>query len=443
MLPESRLRSLYSDFRDLKQLNPDGYDANIIQWKDYLIKEVWNDTIIVNGQNLLEYLSISPYGPPKSIDVVLDELVEEGTLIPLEKFNEKRQNLVLSVLRWTINKMIVDLSWKSRKDETSKYLKSVEYVNNTWLKLNKQRILYLLEENIRDVSTRSTDYVYTKKDFYKISKLSTITKDWGSYEVILTSLAQENHILMNDQNVIKIISPLSKHVSNNTVEITPEDVCAAEINEYVHTAEAEIESSEKSLKSMRERLLNSISSGSSMEIKRTLLRLKKRAEKRLDQSYTSLESLKKIQDEISSANRNVVMVNMLKQGNTALKAINSQFVDEDEINDLLDEFQENIDQQERIQELLVGQDEDDVSVEKELLEMEIEMSKEMVKNKSPSTAAESAKSETASKNNSTDELVNKLKSLNVSDSKLKLSSTDPDSIKSEKDGTEHKEQLLA
>ena len=134
---------------------------------------------------------------------------------------------------------------------------------------------------------------------------------------------------------------------------------------------------------------------------------------------------------------------MLKQGNTALKAINSQFVDEDEINDLLDEFQENIDQQERIQELLVGQDEDDVSVEKELLEMEIEMSKEMVKNKSPSTAAESAKSETASKNNSTDELVNKLKSLNVSDSKLKLSSTDPDSIKSEKDGTEHKEQLLA
>ena len=65
MLPESRLRSLYSDFRDLKQLNPDGYDANIIQWKDYLIKEVWNDTIIVNGQNLLEYLSISPYGPPK------------------------------------------------------------------------------------------------------------------------------------------------------------------------------------------------------------------------------------------------------------------------------------------------------------------------------------------------------------------------------------------
>lgn len=415
MLPESRLRSLYSDFRGLKLLNIDGYEANIRQWKEYLIKEFWSDLIIINAADLLSELSNSQYGAPKSIDVVLDEMVKEGTLVSLNEYHKRNQNIVISMMSWAISKTILDLSWKSRKNETAMYLKPVKYVNIAWLKRNDEVLQDLLKNNIKESAHKATDYVFTKGHFYKASGIDSIVKDWDSYGIILDYLCDKNQIIVGSENIVKIISPLlsaSPQVASK--EVSEEDICVANINEYVFTAETEIKSAQKVLDLTTKRLTSAISSGLSQEIKRTLLRLKKRSEKNLEQAYTSLESLRKLQDEISNASQNVVMINLLKQGSTALKAINSQLLDEDSISNILDDFQENTEKQDRIHNLLVGESvSDNDALEEELSLLEKELSTEDTKEKEKKKIEEQ-KSAAPLESGSTEDLIKKLGSLRVS-----------------------------
>ncbi|CDO95265.1 unnamed protein product [Kluyveromyces dobzhanskii CBS 2104] len=416
MLPESRLRSLYSDFRELRLLNIDGYEANIRQWKEWLIKEFWSDLTIVSTTDLLLELSNAQYGAPKSIDVVLDDMVKEGTLIPMSAYRKRNQSIVLSIMKWTINKTVMDLSWKSRANETARYLKPTKYVNMAWLKKNDEVIHDLLKTNIYESGNPSTINVFTKSHFYKASGINTVTKDWESYEIVLDSLCDSNQIVVSSEDIVKVISPLSYAGTNSqSREISEEDVCVANINEYIFTAESEIKSAESVVELTTKRLSNAISSGLSQEIKRTLLRLKKRSERNLEQGYTSLESLKKLQDEISKASQNVVMVNIMSQASTALKAINSQLLSEDSISNIIDEFQENTEKQDRIHDLLVGETvSDDDALEGELAQLEKELSKEDTK-KDPKETVDQKLSKSSKETESTEDLAKKLASLRVSE----------------------------
>ncbi|KAG0679721.1 hypothetical protein C6P41_000578 [Kluyveromyces marxianus] len=420
MLPESRLRSLYSDFRELKLVNIDGYEANIRQWKEYLIKEYWQNSVIINGDDIISDLTIPQYGAPKSIDVVLDEMVKDGTIVPMERYLKRNESVLISMLKWTINKVVVDLSWKSRSNEGTRYLKPVKYVNIFWLKHNSETIQKLLQENIYECSIKPTDYIFTKEHFYKKSGIDTIVKDWDSYNIILDYLCDQNNIVMasdDESDVIKVISPLSLNITGNSQEIADSDIYVAKINHYVFIAESEITSAQKVVELTGKRLSNAISSGLSLEIKRTLLRLKKRAEKNLEQAYISLESLKKLQEEISNATQTVSMVKIMSQGSSALKSINKQLIDEESIADMLDEFQENNEKQERISKLLAGESiTDETAIEKELSSLEKELRKdESQKPKIQETQHDSPSLEESEKHSSsTEDLIKRLETLKVS-----------------------------
>ncbi|EGW35693.1 uncharacterized protein SPAPADRAFT_130812, partial [Spathaspora passalidarum NRRL Y-27907] len=88
----SRLSSLYSNFRAHKELNPEGYDANIHAWHILLVKLLtqnqFDSAVSVNSQNhsLAVSLSLPPYGVPKCLGIVVDELIAKGVFVPYSEY---------------------------------------------------------------------------------------------------------------------------------------------------------------------------------------------------------------------------------------------------------------------------------------------------------------------------------------------------------------------
>ena len=80
--PRSRLPSLYSDFRHLKTVNPDGYDANLSAWRAALAHAVRQGLIsgptgrhdllnLYSGPELLRALETKEYGQPVALGTVI------------------------------------------------------------------------------------------------------------------------------------------------------------------------------------------------------------------------------------------------------------------------------------------------------------------------------------------------------------------------------------
>lgn len=89
---ESRLASLYSDFSHLKQLNPEGYAANVRAWLDLLVQclkqHTFDSTLLLPRAQLAPALSLDVLGPPKSLSVVLQSMIDAGELVPFSVFRD-------------------------------------------------------------------------------------------------------------------------------------------------------------------------------------------------------------------------------------------------------------------------------------------------------------------------------------------------------------------
>lgn len=91
----SRLRSLYSDFGNLKLLNPEGYEANIIAWESLLgdfVKSKYNNdsSISIDVKQAERLMSLLGFGSPKGLRVVFEELTKRKVVIPYSKYKSSR-----------------------------------------------------------------------------------------------------------------------------------------------------------------------------------------------------------------------------------------------------------------------------------------------------------------------------------------------------------------
>lgn len=89
----TRIPSLYSNFSHLKELNPDGFDANIDAW-GALLSQILRQGVLpssvlsipVEGPNFAETLALNHHGSPKGLETILEELVSRHTLVPLSHY---------------------------------------------------------------------------------------------------------------------------------------------------------------------------------------------------------------------------------------------------------------------------------------------------------------------------------------------------------------------
>ncbi|ODV69933.1 hypothetical protein HYPBUDRAFT_93288, partial [Hyphopichia burtonii NRRL Y-1933] len=96
---KTRISSLYSDFNRLKILNPDGYEANLNAWLHLFLSLLESRSLMkyeesvqtslsmpTRNPNLDQLLALPVLGKPRSLGLVLKELVERKQLIPVSEY---------------------------------------------------------------------------------------------------------------------------------------------------------------------------------------------------------------------------------------------------------------------------------------------------------------------------------------------------------------------
>lgn len=102
---ESRLNSLYSNFQKNKQLNPEGYQANIRAWRTLFTKIITSEkfepesvtSIPTYSPNLKESLSLHPYNEPQNLNNILQEFVNDRFLIPASLYLTAKESYFITI----------------------------------------------------------------------------------------------------------------------------------------------------------------------------------------------------------------------------------------------------------------------------------------------------------------------------------------------------------
>ena len=91
----SRLKSLYSDFRNLQLLNPEGYEANIAAWENLLsefVKSKYNNdsSMSIDVTKVEQLFSLPDFGSPKGLRVIFEELTKRKVVVPSSRYKSSR-----------------------------------------------------------------------------------------------------------------------------------------------------------------------------------------------------------------------------------------------------------------------------------------------------------------------------------------------------------------
>ncbi|QHS74201.1 phosphatidic acid-binding protein CHM7 SPAR_J01530 [Saccharomyces paradoxus] len=385
-LPESRLPSLYRDFRPLKDLNPDGYEANISTWRDFLLQRYINNSNKITftiGTKILQELTHEVYGVPRSIDIAINVLVNEGNLIPMELFNlggMYNNNSKSGFWKWIRSWKGSTNMYSSRKDETSFYLKEDKFIIKANLEKEYQRFHESLKRSIFTEASSITDLVFTKNEFITAGNLKSFfsTYDEETKSVFLYFIENYKHIIVSKDNVIKVIasevedviSKFSKDITENDLRIASVKVGILNINKQIARLKKEIDESNIQL---RDPEFNELPRRIRIEYKQARLL----SEKHLSKLLKFQNNLAQVRTQIETSATNAVLVQTLSESNEVIKSINGYIGSTEKVEDLLDEIREGHDRTEEVNNLLTSynnskDEEVEEEIERELERLELD-----------------------------------------------------------------------
>ncbi|KAK7206104.1 hypothetical protein BZA70DRAFT_294408 [Myxozyma melibiosi] len=145
---DSRLPSLFSDFRRLKESNPDGYQANITAWKTALVSALRRSTrspdpdssstattttttttdsvlVLHSGATLLAALTSPTHGHPLALSAVFEDQTAQHRFVPLATFLAQ-QTSIYKDSQWKLVKLGASLArWAVRDTRVGEYYDAV------------------------------------------------------------------------------------------------------------------------------------------------------------------------------------------------------------------------------------------------------------------------------------------------------------------------------
>lgn len=381
-LPVSRLDSLYKDFRPLKELNPDGYSANVDTWRVYLTFHYLRDSksmIFHCGSELLRKLNREPYGPPKSIDVVINSLVKQGYLITIDDFcngsTHPRESHKL--LKWIGFSLKTNREFESRKNEDMLYLKEMKLVIKSIVESKFKKIYAEITKNIIAHATGITDLIFHSNEFFEKSGLVTyLGNSIEEQELMMVYLSRHKKILLRDGDIVKIMAPSVSHVLKSfPKEITANDRRVAALKESIFNLDQQMKKIENEISDCSLMLKESISCSKPREIQKEYLQGKKLGEKYLCRLLNHHNKLITIKKQLDMAGTNAMLVSTLNHSNELMKSINKSIGSIDDLHELLDEIKQQNVQSEQISDLLMNNadiehDDDELNMELEQMERE-------------------------------------------------------------------------
>lgn len=415
----SRLRSLYSDFSRLKELNPEGYEANLQAWNSLIVDLVKKGhfglfSFLTREPKLTETLALSDYGRPLSMGEVLQFMLDSEAIIPLSqyitrtsKFIPKNEdNGITGAPRRFISWISALVGINTIKSSDSKgTLVKESYILWDRLVLVANDILRYLQDMMKKGTY--SDHLYTSS-LLQTHVLEYMKRDVdkGEIDILLKYWSRDVQVCVvgddpeDNQTVVKFGNDL----------ISPEDISVAKLRENVEKAakrelglQQKLDETSESISGLLRKKMKTDDT-TRQQIKSRLFRKKllAKAYTRTSDVYMQLST---ILTKIDDSSDNAATFHLLTQSAEVLLSFNSKL----NVDDVLD-LKEEITQQSQITDEMTGvlnetEETCDEEIEQELQQMLRESQK--VEAKDTTGVPETEK-----------EVLDKLENLNITNNEL-------------------------
>lgn len=358
---KARLSSLYSDFRPLRTVNPDGYAANVSAWQKALAGATrgglipapghGKDHLILNtGEDLLRALETKEWGRPLALGTVIKESLEEKQIFQLPEFLTRVESVHVKhriFTPWHI------LAWGLRLlglqgGVTGEYK----------LPVGRFVLLHNLEEAADAIQKQMSgrdrvDRIFSRALFaaefagavYSDQRLSG-----SDVEVALRYLARDCNAIVYDGETVKFIQP-----GETSAPITTEDTALASLKNLI----AE-QSSQVSGLSQRIEELDSVARRSLSNKNRTsalaALRSKKLAETMLTQRSDSLAQLEGISNSIRQAADQAEIVRVMEASTGVLKSLRKEIGSVEKVEEVVDDLRDEMGRVDEVNAIITNND---------------------------------------------------------------------------------------
>ncbi|RDW80826.1 Snf7 family protein-like protein [Coleophoma crateriformis] len=415
---KSRLAALYSDFRQLRTINPDGYAANVEAWRKGLASATraghvpsqgsTNDLLVLTvDEGLLRALETKQWGRPLALGTVIREAIGKREMMPLQEFMTATESIYQK--SWNIRPWGI-ISWGLRQLGVVGGLSGEDA-----LPTGRLVILANVEEASKNVSnkiggrTSRIDRIYSKAAFQQSfeNALGAKPLSQADMDVLLKFLAREKGLVAYDGATVKIKASTEASAS----AITIEDTSIASLKSLI----SDIESQTDVLTQRIEQLSLTARDAVSRKNKASALaalRSKKLAETTLSKRTATLGQLEEVFSKIEQAADQVELVRAMEGSTRVLSGLNAEVGGVERVDDVVEQLREQMSQVNEVGDVIaeVGQgtiDETEVDDELEAMESAEREKKEEEERKEKAKKKEQEAAETKRKLDALDEAAHK------------------------------------
>ncbi|KAF1362662.1 hypothetical protein EJ07DRAFT_106553 [Lizonia empirigonia] len=326
-----RLASLYADFRQQLDINPDGYHANIAAWTKALTDAARAGVIPTQGtthdllnirtaDDLARALQHPQYGRPTCLPAVFHEAVQKKEMIPLKDFLSSTTSIYKtswlptpwSALQWSLRTVgVLGKAAPPDKLAVKNYvvLKNVEVAGDEILKKMKEH-------------TCTADRVLSRRDFltrfsHTLNPAAPLTNN--DLNILLVFLARDKHTISYDAHTIKFAPAHAAHPQ----PITKEDAAIAGLRDTLSNIHTQLEPLMQKIAAASAAAREAVAAQQPVRAK-AALRSKKLAETALAQRADVALQLEAVYVQLQQAADQVEIVDAMRAGAEALRGLNEQ-----------------------------------------------------------------------------------------------------------------------
>lgn len=378
---------MYSDFRALQSLNPDGFAANVEAWKKGLAAALREGCVPSSGdllvlrvdESLMHALETREWGRPLALGAVLRDATSKKEMMPLKNFMGAQESIYQR--SWS------STPWQAVSWGLRQFGLIDRYGDSDKVSVEDLVVLSNVETATREVQRRMAnhasrvDMIYSKHMFYRdygdvlTDKHQISQKD---LEILLTYISRDKGLADYDGQTIKFKS----HSDTQPPKITHEDSSIASLKNLMFDIEKQLEALAARIDNLSATARDAVSRKNRVSAIASL-RSKKLAESQLAKQSTVLGQLEEVYSKIAEAADQVELMRIMEGSTGVLKALHKEIGGVERVDDVLAQLGEQMAQVDEIGNVLTEinrgvVDESEVDDELEALELEDRNKKEEV-----------------------------------------------------------------
>ncbi|EEQ31054.1 SNF7 family protein [Microsporum canis CBS 113480] len=373
---KARLPSLYSDFSPQKQTNPDGYNSNVTAWQRALANAALaghvsslssstaqklgsrkeslshrnNLLVLRTGNTLMADLEMREWGRPLSLQCAIDEAIRSGNMIFLDTFlNSQTSPFKSGWLRLPSPPSLSQVvTWGMKQARGLVMGSDSDHLAGTGMLQTSELVLV---DNVKQAASRlmkgvvghhnsSVDRIYSKEmfmlQFAHIFGEETLLST-TDFNVLLTYLSRDRNIVLYDGKTVKF-----RDTSDTSDRITQEDGAIASLKTTIARLTLQVTTLGEKIKELTASAQNALASKNRI-LALSSLRLRKLAERNLQQRTDTLWQLEEIYSKVEQAATQVDIVRVMQASTGALRQLNSQLGGVDKVEDVVEELRKEMD----------------------------------------------------------------------------------------------------